>query len=62
MVAASTLFFWSQHRPLNLMLLGDDVSITLGTNLNTYRHVYLVLTSLIIGLCVYCLLYTSRCV
>ena len=52
-VAASTLFFWSQHRPLNLMLLGDDVSITLGTNLNTYRHVYLVLTSLIIGLCVY---------
>ena len=52
-VTVSVLFFWSQHRPLNLMLLGDDVSITLGTNLNACRHLYLLLTSLIIGLCVY---------
>lgn len=50
---AGTLFFWTQHRPLDLMLLGDDVSITLGTNLNTYRHVYLVVTSLLVALCVY---------
>lgn len=49
----STLFFFTQSRPLNLMLLGDDVSITLGMNLNIYRHVYLLVTSLLIGLCVY---------
>lgn len=46
-------FFWTQHRPLNLMLLGDDVSITLGTNLNVYRIVYLVINSFMVAICVY---------
>ena len=49
-----TLFFISQSRILNLMLLGDDVAITLGTNLLRYRHLYLVLSALMIGLAVYC--------
>lgn len=50
----ATIFFATQYRTLNLMLLGDEVSITLGTDLHKYRQVYLVVTSLIIGVIVYC--------
>lgn len=53
-VILGTLFFFSQHRILNLMLLGDDVAVTLGTDLHKYRHIYLIITSLMIGLLVYC--------
>ena len=49
----SVLFFWTQYRPLNLMLLGDEVSITLGTDLHRRRQGYLLLTSLVIGFVVY---------
>ena len=35
------------------MLLGDEVSITLGTDLHKFRIIYLVITSLMIGLLVY---------
>jgi iron complex transport system permease protein len=52
-VLLSTLFFMSQYRNLNLMLLGDEVSITLGTNLHLYRQIYLLITSIIIGFLVY---------
>ena len=31
------IIFWTQYRNLNLMLLGDDVSITLGTDLHRLR-------------------------
>lgn len=48
-----TIFFISQYRILNLMLLGDEVSVTLGTDLHKYRQIYLIVTSLIIGLVVY---------
>ncbi|MGL5755962.1 MAG: FecCD family ABC transporter permease [Paraclostridium sp.] len=47
------VFFMSQYRILNLMLLGDEVSITLGTDLNRHRHIYLIVTSIMIGLVVY---------
>lgn len=50
---AGTLFFWTQHRTLNLMLLGDDSAITLGTNLHRWRILYLVITSLLVGFAVY---------
>ncbi len=36
------------------MLLGDEVAVTLGKNLNKYRKFYLIITSLMIGLVVYC--------
>lgn len=49
-----TLFFWSQYRNLNLMLLGDEVSITLGTDLHKIRTLYLVLSSIMVGFAVYC--------
>lgn len=48
-----TLFFWSQFRSLNLMLLGDDVSITLGTDLHRIRTLYLLISSLMVGFAVY---------
>lgn len=51
---AATLFFMTQARTLNMLLLGDEVSITLGTDLHHYRHLYLIISSLMVGLAVYC--------
>lgn len=48
-----TLFFWTQYRTLNLMLLGDESAITLGTDLHRWRIVYLMIASLMIGFAVY---------
>lgn len=48
-----TLFFWSQYRKLNLMLLGDEVSITLGTDLHKIRTAYLIAASVLVGFAVY---------
>lgn len=48
-----TLYLWSQYRMLNLMLLGDDVAITLGTDLHRYRQVYLLVSSMMIGFIVF---------
>ena len=46
-------FFISQSRILNLMLLGDEAAITLGTDLYRYRHVYLLISAIMIGFIVY---------
>lgn len=48
-----SLIFWTQYRKLNLMLLGDEASITLGTNLHRTRNIFMILSSLMVGLCVY---------
>lgn len=52
-VLAGCLFFLTQSRALNLMLLGDDSAVTLGMDLHGRRIVYLLVTSLLIGLSVY---------
>lgn len=52
-IFASVIFFMTQYRILNLMLLGDDVSITLGRDLHKYRIIYLLVASLDIGLVVF---------
>lgn len=52
-IILGVIFFMTQYRTLNLMLLGDEVSITLGTDLHKFRIIYLVITSLMIGLLVY---------
>lgn len=52
-VMISILFFYMQSRILNLMLLGDEVSITLGTDLHMYRQGYLLVSSVIVGFVVY---------
>lgn len=50
-----TLFFLTQTRKLNAMLMGDEVALTLGINLNRYRHLYMLLVSLLTGVLVsYC--------
>lgn len=49
----SVLFFWTQSRVLNLMLLGDETAITMGTDLHLYRQWYLLISSLIVGFAVY---------
>lgn len=52
-VIVAVLFFWTQSRILNLMLLGDESALTLGTDLHVYRQVYLLISSLIVGFVVY---------
>ena len=47
------LFFWTQYRTLNLMLLGDESAITLGTDLHHWRVLYLVVASFMVGFAVY---------
>ena len=49
-----TLFFFTQFRTLNLMLLGDESAITLGKDLHRWRQGYLLVSSLIVGFAVYC--------
>ncbi|MDO5714556.1 MAG: iron ABC transporter permease [Tissierellia bacterium] len=48
-----SLFFLVQYRTLNLMLLGDEVSITLGKDLNKSRHIFILVSSALIGFVVY---------
>lgn len=48
-----TGFFWTQHRNLNLMLLGDESAITLGTDLHRWRQLYLLVSAAMIGFSVY---------
>lgn len=47
------VFFFTQYRHLNLMLLGDETSITLGTDLHINRHVYMFVVSIVVGIVVY---------
>lgn len=52
-VAAGICFFLTQYRTLNLMLLGDETSITLGTDLHKWRQLYLLVSAAIVGFAVY---------
>ena len=52
-VFAGTLFFCTQYRTLNLMLLGDEAAITLGTDLHRWRQIYLLVSALMVGFVVY---------
>lgn len=47
------LFFWSQYRALDLMLLGDEAAITLGMSLKHRRTIYLLVSSILVGFAVY---------
>ena len=47
-----TLIFMTQYRKLNLMLLGDETAITLGTNLHRVRMVYMLLSAFMVGFAV----------
>lgn len=52
-ILLAAVFFWTQSRVLNLMLLGDESAITMGTDLHAYRQWYLLVSSLIVGFAVY---------
>ena len=52
-VILAVLFLWTQSRMLNLMLLGDESALTLGTDLHIYRQIYLLVSSRIVGFVVY---------
>lgn len=52
-IMIGTFIFWTQFRNLNLMLLGDEVSVTLGTNLAKIRTLYMILVSVMVGFAVY---------
>lgn len=47
------IFFLTQSRRLNIMLLGDDTAITLGMNPSWLRQLYLLISSLMTGFIVY---------
>ncbi len=51
--AAGMVFFWTQYRNLNLMLLGDESAITLGADLHRWRLLYLLAASFLVGFAVY---------
>ena len=53
LVIGGILFFWTQARILNLLLLGDECAITLGMDLHIYRQAYLIISSIIVGFSVY---------
>lgn len=53
-ILLGTAFFCTQARTLNLMLLGDEHAVTLGTDLHRWRLVYLLVSSAMIGFAVYC--------
>jgi iron complex transport system permease protein len=48
----AVLFFLTQSRILNTMLLGDEAAVTLGINLTIYRRIYLLVSALITGILV----------
>ena len=52
-VVSGGLFFWSQYRTLNLMLLGDDCAGTLGVELAGRRLMYLLVVAAMVGVLVY---------
>lgn len=52
-VAAISIFFITRFRTLDLMLYGDDISMTLGRDLAKSRNLYIVLCAIMVGLIVY---------
>lgn len=52
-VIVGCVFFMTQWRVLNMMLLGDESAITLGTDLHSFRIAYLIIASIMVGFAVY---------
>ncbi|GAU75919.1 iron ABC transporter permease [Fusibacter sp. 3D3] len=52
-ILMALVFFLTQKRTLNVMLLGDEVAVTLGKKLTAIRHLYLLLISAMMGFLVF---------
>jgi len=51
-ILVACLFFMTQHRIMNAMLMGDEVAITLGISLQKYRMIYMLVIAFITGILV----------
>lgn len=51
-VLISSVYFITQRRTLNIILMGDEGATTLGVNINFYRKLYLIVAALITGIIV----------
>lgn len=51
--AAGCLYFLSQRRILDLMLMGDELSLSMGRDLAFYRKIYIAVTAAMVGSAVY---------
>ncbi len=51
-VIVAIAFFLFQSRVMNTMLMGEETAITLGVNLNFYRRLYMVISSVVTGILV----------
>ena len=47
------LFFYTQRRILDLMLVGDELSLSMGRDLALYRKIYIAATAVMVGTAVY---------
>ena len=52
LILVAVLFFLSQGRIMNVMMLGDEAAATLGIDLTKYRLVYMIVASLLVGIIV----------
>ncbi|MFC2301254.1 MAG: FecCD family ABC transporter permease [Selenomonas artemidis] len=52
-MAAGVLYFISQRRVLDLMLMGDELSLSMGRDLALYRKIYIAVTAVMVGSAVY---------
>ncbi|SCW53455.1 iron complex transport system permease protein [Paenibacillus tianmuensis] len=51
-VVAGTLYLLLQYRSLNALLMGEETAVTLGVNMDRFRKVLVILTSLLTGVIV----------
>lgn len=51
-VVLACIFFISQSRVMNTMMMGDETAISLGINLSVYRFVYMTIIALLTGVLV----------
>ena len=49
LVICACIFFLTQGRILNTMMIGDEAATTLGINLSIYRMVYLIIIAILTG-------------
>lgn len=52
-ILLGTFYFMTQSRILDLMLIGDDISLSMGRNLAVYRKIYIAVTAIMTGATVY---------
>lgn len=51
-VSLSILFFWSQYRIFNAMIMGEEVALTLGLALRFYWYLYITIVAIITAILV----------